>query len=185
MKNLEKIIQPHIRGEYDKLKYCYAELIREGEEEGKKALNEVERGVYSDCFLLHARNLIDFLCNSKSKKVRCKCGSVKEDDDTLSTDFFQDKKPLSKKNEILNIEITKYIACEKCGRKGSVYKRINKQLSHITYSRISDQTDFFDKKKKPFKKIFINIEKEIKKFDDKINKEHPLEAAKLRIIDRI
>ncbi|MFA5925765.1 MAG: hypothetical protein WC831_02430 [Parcubacteria group bacterium] len=167
----EKIIQPHARGEYDKLNDCYEGLAQKVTD----SLNETEIGIYSDCFLLHARNLIDFLCN-KEKKDYFKCPKCKlhisrgyTPDDVVASDFFCDKNPPSKKTDILT---------------EAEYDRINKQLSHITRARLKGQINFFDERKL-FESIFNNIKDELKNFDQKINQEYDsLKARDLRIIDR-
>lgn len=141
-----RIIQRDVQGEYDTLKACYKRFISNGS-------GEPERRIYSDCFLLHARNLIDFLCNKRVRESYCnKCGekiSKKEwKDDVLMIDFVRDEKHFEKIN----------VVPIKAGVQ-SPYNRINKQLLHIDYSRLSDkQFNFFDEEEY-YKKMFESIKK--------------------------
>ena len=140
MDNLGKLenialIHTHVGGEYAKLKDSYTGLTREGID----ALNETEKGIFSDCFLLHARNLINFLCQDKENDRR--------EDDVLALDFVESGKPITTIEKLMpKIE----------GKKPNyLYVRINKQLSHITKSR-KDNIDFFGDKEL-YKEIFINL----------------------------
>ena len=164
MEHSEKIkfIHEHVGGEYNKLKDSHMGLTRTGID----ALNEIERGIYSDCFLLHARNLIDFLSNNRGVKscrecVICKkCQKrekQKQEDNVLALDFVKSRKPIMAKERLMpKIE-------DGNGENIYLYVRINKQLSHITKSR-RNNTDFFDGEEF-YQKIFKNIKKGLKKYN--------------------
>jgi hypothetical protein len=139
---LETSIKKDVCGEWNKLKECYQQLSR------GVAAHEPARGIYSDCFLLHARNLIDFLTNKKSGN-----------DDVLITHFVGNGMYF-KEREILppNIKLP------------DPYKRINKQLSHITYSRLDpNQYNFFGEDGY-YKTIFKNIKDKIEEYNKNVRK---------------
>jgi hypothetical protein len=138
----EKSIRKDVQGEYNKIKESFVQLTN------GIAQREPVRGIYSDCFLLHARNLVDFLCN---KAIR--------EDDVIMGHFIKDSEGFTE------IDILPIIP----GKLDEPYKRINKQASHITYSRLDkkNQYNFFGEDKY-YQKIFVNIQECIKKYNNKV-----------------
>lgn len=158
-----KLIHEHVGGEYNKLKDSYAGLTRAGTD----ALNETEIGIFSDCFLLHARNLIDFLSGSRGLCSKCShcqkhLKKIKNDqkDDVLALDFVKIEKPvIAKENLMPKIK-------GKDGEDINLYVRLNKQLSHIAKSR-KDNIDFFDEREL-YKEIFKNINNALYKYNKEV-----------------
>lgn len=103
----EDIIKRHVQGEMDMFKLCYMKLMA-----GLKDIGGNERRMVHECFLLHARNLMDFLWPSLSLKS----------DDVIATRF-------------VNIQIENIPEIDR------IKKRINKQLSHITFNRSSSEQE--------------------------------------------
>ena len=78
----EKIIS-HINGEIDMFFWSYYKKLKDHIDEVQKINNDCERRATHECFLLHARNLSDFLLNENKKYP----------DDVLASDFFSIQKP--------------------------------------------------------------------------------------------
>ena len=116
-KDKEEMINLHISEEVNIFNECFLRLNNKPKEPNKR--------IFLECFLLHTRNLFDFLCTKK-----------KQDDDVSVTDFLMDSIQLEK-----NIPI----------------KKINKQLSHITYSRLKP-LELHKKKKLIYKTIHKALE---------------------------
>lgn len=96
-------INRHVKWEINMFLHCYNKL-----NSGLKSKGGNERRVFLECFLLHSRNLMDFLWNNPGKNFY---------DDVLAIHFVN----FHKFNKKL----------------GNIKERINKQLLHITYDRSS------------------------------------------------
>lgn len=96
-------IRRHVQGEVDMFIYCYGKLSS-----GFDKVRGYERRMIHECFLLHARNLMDFLWNGSSNKFQ---------DDVLAVHFVSFS---NYSKQLINIR-----------------ERINKQLVHISYDRSS------------------------------------------------
>lgn len=107
----KETIKLHVSEEFNTFQICYKRL--------NENIQEPDLRIHLESFLLHARNLFDFLCTQK-----------KFDDDVSATDF------------LINIVKLKALPIAK----------INKQLSHITYSRLEPE-DLFGKRKIIYKTI--------------------------------
>jgi|GEM_PF-3621628 len=165
-----KFFHKHVGGEYKKLNDSYVGLIRTGID----ALNEAEKGIYSDCFLLHARNIIDFLSKSREMCSECKrCSRHQkraekdQEDNVLAMDYTKDRKPV--------IAIEKLMPRIEGKDPGYLYERINKQLSHISKSR-EDNIDFFGDKKL-YKEIFENMNKALKDYNNRVSEDLQIQTA--------
>ncbi len=133
-------IKSHIDGEIKIFKECYQkikDITEKIEDKDKRDKHRMEL----ECFLLHSRNLLDFLLDKKFGK----------NSDVLISDFIKNEEKREEINKILsdlNLE-------------SDIYKRINKQLSHITYSRLDNNRliGFFDQSKKIYEKIIEALKK--------------------------
>ena len=129
----EGMMRPHIQEELNIFLWCYKKLYDHlgGVWEIK---NRDEIRVVHDCFLLHSRNLIDFLWNDPYQ------------DDILAFHYGVSLPKINDK------------------KFSNIKTRINKQLSHITLSRLNNQelmteTEYIHK----------TISNAIKDYNDKIN----------------
>jgi len=140
LKPNNKEIISHINGEIDMFIWCY-ERIRHKIDK----LDGHEKRMVHECFLLHARNLTDFLWKEKSKYS----------DDVLAVNF-----------------LVKDITKPRCQEFKKIRKRIDKQLSHITFNRLSDkQIDLLPKTEK----IYEIIMNGLKEYNSKARTEYKIE----------
>lgn len=126
-------IKPHIDGEVNIFNECYQkikDITGKAEDKDKRDKHRMEL----ECFLLHARNLLDFLFDKKSREK-----------DVIISHFIEDENRKQGMKNILN----------GLDPKSDIYIRINKQLSHITYERLESDNliEFFDKSKEIYEKI--------------------------------
>lgn len=131
---LKEMINRHINPEVLTFQKSYQLLIKE-----KK--NKIPNGdlvkIFVECFLLHARNLLDFLMDKKYES------------DAKISDFIDNTEDVKK-----NVQ--------KAYR--DYYIRINKQLSHITWARLDDADQIvFDQPK--INEIYKAIIKAIDEFN--------------------
>lgn len=130
-----KNIKTYIGSEINIFRECYQEIkdiTGKPEDEGERDNHRMEL----ECFLLHARNLIDFLCDKG-----------KFDTDVLISNFVSDRNKIS--------EIKKILDFVKPSPASKLYKRINIQLSHISYKRLNnnEQEEFFSRSNKIYEAI--------------------------------
>ena len=129
---LKEMIDKHINPEVLTFQKSYQLLIEE------KDQNLVK--IFVECFLLHARNLREFLKN------------IEKNDNVLISDYIKDNDDDKKVQNVKNIM-----------KPMDEYRfRINKQLSHITWARLDGQEDFNQKKISEIYKVIIEA---IKKFN--------------------
>ena len=134
-----KEIIPHINGEIGMFIWCY-ERIRHKIDK----LDGHEKRMVHECFLLHARNLADFLWKEKSK--------YPDDVSVVNFSVKDITKPRSQEFK-------------------KIRKRIDKQLSHITFNRLSDkQIDLLPKTEK----IYEIIMNGLKEYNSKARTEYKL-----------
>ncbi len=124
----KKSIIFHINVEISTLNECYNKL-KIGEDK-----------IAFECFLLHTRNLFDFL-NTTTKK---------HEDDVIA-------------KEIIGNEITTTFP-------GDTKDRINKQLQHISYSRLSDQRGLYEKRSA----IYQSVKDGLEEYNSQASKEYQL-----------
>lgn len=144
---LREFFHHHIQGEFDMFKWAYSRLVNEGEAYS----SGYERRAVHECFLLHVRNLADFLWKKK------------KNDDAVAVDYSVEP-DCPNDNEFKNIFGDPF----GCGG------RINKQLSHITFSRMKNQ-DLFEKNSEIYEYIMSGIrsynEKALQDFVFKLGEE--------------
>lgn len=131
------MISPHIQGEVNMFIWCYAKL-RDHLEKIKEIKCGYEKRAIHECFLLHARNLIEFLWNNPYS------------DDILASHYGVTLLKITDRS-FVNVKII-----------------INKQLSHITLSRLKNQ-DLLSKTKYIHKIITDGIIEYNNQVDNKYN----------------
>jgi len=111
------IIEPHLSGEIEGLIISFR-LFEKAKIESDKPLEKIAK----EAFLLHTRNLLEFLFSLNNLTW----------DNVRLWDFIEDK------------EKRKIVINEARIIKDEYLKRINKQLNHISYDRLNNekQTDF-------------------------------------------
>jgi len=117
-------IKLHVSQEFYIFDICYKRL--------NEKMEDPDLRIYLESFLLHARNLFDFLCTEK-----------RYGDDISVVDFSAGYFKISE----TEVPITK----------------INKQLSHITYSRLKPE-DLFEKRMV----IYKTIRDSLAKYNEKV-----------------
>ncbi len=106
-----KEVAPDVQYEFDMLEWAYKKLSSD-------ALNTTnKRNAYGECFLIHARNLIDFFVPPCRRR----------DDDVFASHFFDEPE----KWEEHESDLCQYARKER--------DDINKTLAHLTYRRISEK----------------------------------------------
>jgi hypothetical protein len=106
----QKFLDRHFNYEFKMLSYSYGKLVEHNNINGT-----LEYSVYLECFLLHSRNLQYFFL-SERKKYK---------DDAIVLDFI-DKE---------NWEIIKGQCSKRCENIAEELEKINKHVTHLTYSR--------------------------------------------------
>ena len=134
----KEAIELHVSGEFKIFSLCYKRL--------NENMQEPDLRINLESFLLHARNLFDFLTTSIEK--RDKKANKFGDRDIIAADFIDGE---------MQINFS-----------GDIKSRINRQLHHISYSRSSsDQIDLYKEKDA----IFNLIKNGIEEFDKKLPSE--------------
>lgn len=105
-------VAPDVQYEFDMLDYAYRELS------ASDAKSSSARNADGECFLIHARNLIDFFC--PPEKLRT--------DDIVARHFFGDPRQW----EIRETELCQFSKTER--------NPMHKTLAHLSYRRIHSKS---------------------------------------------
>lgn len=140
----KEAIRLHVSEEFNTFYICYKRL--------NENMQEPDLRIHLESFLLHARNLFDFL--TTSTRDRDKKAEKFNDKDVIAADFI---------NQKIQVNFPE-----------NIKTRINRQLQHISYSRLlNDQVDLYKERGVIFKLIKEGIEE----YNKKASKDYQLNCT--------
>ena len=106
-----KDVEPNVQYEFDMIEWAYERF-------SGSPKSENERNAYLECFLIHARNLLDFFVKPQNSRT----------DDVLARHFFENDTQWQQKED----GICTFVKKER--------DTIHKTVAHLTYERINEKT---------------------------------------------